>query len=116
MARIPHSTLRQVATIEPYEGQAGDGGAVFGGPVTVRARVEARNRRMTRLNGVEVVATAVAFIRPEVTVGVLDRPPAAEDRFTVDTDVYEVLEVQVGRGLSRPTHRELVLAPAPVAA
>ena len=113
MTRIPTHTLRQTATIEPYQGETGEGGATFGEPVTVATRLERREKRVVRPDGVEVVTTGVGFIRPEVTVDIGDneRPPAAEDRYTCSGRTYEIVEVATGQGLTRPTHLELMLVP-----
>lgn len=108
--------LRQRATIEPYLGETGDGEPTFGAPVTVKTRVEGRRGRVTRPNGVEVVTSAAATIRPEVLVGAPLRVPAPEDRFTCDDRAYEIVEVLDGQGLGHPTHRELLLASTGAAA
>lgn len=112
MARVPSSLLRQQATIEPYQGETGDGQPTFGTPVAVKTRVEGRRRRVTRPNGIEVVTSAAAVIRPEIRVGAPERVPAPEDRFTCEARVYEIVGVLDGQGLGHPTHRELLLAPA----
>lgn len=118
MTAIPSSLLRQRATIEPYLGETGEQGGTYGDPISVKTRVEAKSRRVIRSNGVEVVATGLAFIRPDVAPTLPDGPraPDAEDRFICDGKPYEVIEVATAQGLTRPTHRELLLVPGKAAA
>ncbi len=101
--RVPSSLLRQQVTVERYLGESGTGGPVFGPPVTVRARVEPSGKVYRLPDGTEQVAAAVAWVRPDVEV-------AAEDRVTCAGQPYEVAKVADQVGLSRTSHRELVLA------
>lgn len=113
MTPVPSSLLRQTATVEAYAGESGERGPVFGDPVSVKTRVEPRNRRVVRPDGTEAAVSAVAWVRPDAAGVLADgrRLVGQEDRFVCDDVAYEVVEVATIRGLSRPTHRELVLAP-----
>lgn len=100
--RVPSSLLRSSITVEPYLG-AGAYGPSYGTAVTLRARVEGRRRAVRRPDGTDVIASATATIRPEGP----DVP--VESRVVHAGRTYEVLDVVLGEGLTRPTYRELIL-------
>lgn len=123
MARIPSSVLRQTGVIRRHHGHGSLGAANIGQPVAVRTRVERRARVLKRTDGTEVTQVAVAFVRPDVAVGAEDefcedsRPLATVQAliaaqgtsFKADGRSYTVEDVADAQGLTRPTHRELVL-------
>jgi hypothetical protein len=102
---VPSSLLRQQATIEPYQGNTGRG-PVWGEPVVVRCRFEGKRRVVRRVNagdsGSDVISSGSVTIRPG-----LDVP--TESRVTISARTYEVLDVIVGEGLTRPAYIELMV-------
>lgn len=104
LVKVPTSLLRERITIEPYEG-SGAYGPTYGTPVTVKARVEGKRRAIRTSGGVDVISSASATIRPDVTV-------APESKVTHEGRSYEVLDVLIGEGLSGPAYFELVLGGA----
>ena len=102
---VPSSLLRQQATIEPYEGNTGRG-PTWGPAVTVRCRFEGKRRAIRRVNagdsGSDVISSGSVTIRPG-----LDVP--TESRVTIAARSYEVLDVIVGQGLTRPAYIELLV-------
>lgn len=99
---IPTSLLPHRITIEPYEGESGAAGPVYGTSFQARARVEGRRRAVRSANGTDVISSASAIVRPHVN-------PRPESKVLHDGRRYEILEVIVGQGLRRPEYRELVL-------
>lgn len=102
MTPVPRSALRRRVSTRPLTGSSAYGpvwGATRHG---VRCRLEGRRRRVLRPGGVEVISSASIVVRPgdEVPVGsqVID-----------GARTYEVIEVIVAEGLSRPAYYELVL-------
>jgi hypothetical protein len=103
---LPLSLLPDTITIEAYTG-SGPYGPIYGAGQQVRARVEGRRKMVRRggggerSDGVEVIGSATATIRPaDVTV---------ESRVTHGDRTYEVLDVVIGEGLRRPAYLELIL-------
>lgn len=101
--RVPSSLLRQRITIEPYQGETGSTGPAYGPGRVVRARVEGARRTIRKPGGVDVVTSAVAYVRPDV-------PVEAQARVTCEGRTYTVVDVVDGQGLARPSHRELMLS------
>jgi len=103
--RVPSSLLRQQATIEPYQGNTGRG-PTWGEPVEVRCRFEGKRRVIRRINagdsGSDVISSGSVTIRPTIEV-------PTESRVTIGTRTYEVLDVIVGEGLTRPAWLELLV-------
>lgn len=99
--KVPTSLLPDVDTIEAYEGSSAFG-PTYADPVEVRARFEGRRRAVRTSAGVDVIASAVAIVRPDTVV-------AAEARYTHDGNEYTVLDVAPGEGLRRPAYLELIL-------
>lgn len=107
--RVPTVLLRRTVTITPRLGSNAYG-PEFGTPVAgVRARVEGRRRVVRGPDGQDRTSTATATIRPDVTVATPARPPAPEDRVTVDGVDFEVLEVVALEGLARTAGYDLIL-------
>lgn len=100
--RVPSSLLRETITIEAFLGAAAYG-PKYGPATSVKARVEGRRRAVRTADGTDVIASATAIVRPEVEV-------TPESRVVHDGRTYEVLDVLVGEGLTRPAYRELILA------
>lgn len=100
--KIPDAALREVITVEPYRG-SGAYGPIYGDAFTLRARVEGRRRAVRNREGVDVISSASATIRPDA------REVPAESKVTHDGNDYEVLDVIIGEGLTRPAYRELIL-------
>lgn len=105
---IPSSLLRQRITVEPYLGDSGYGPR-YGDPVPNQpARVEGKRRSIRRPNGTEVISTASITVRPTVDIPVLSRVTAPHP-VTGAADTFEVLEVLVGQGLTRPAYLEVLV-------
>jgi hypothetical protein len=107
--KLPSSLLRQTIAVEPYLGNTASGPR-YGTAVNIKARVERRRQvvgspvgNAGRSGNQVVVASAVAFVRPDVEI-------ATQSRVTWDGDTFDVIDVRNGQGLTRPTHLELVLA------
>lgn len=123
MARIPSSVLRQTGVIRRHHGRGSLGAPNLGTPIAVRTRVERRSRVLKRTDGTEVTQVAVAFVRPDIDVAAEDefcedsRPlatvqaliDAQGSAFKADGRSYTVEDVADAQGLTRSTHRELVL-------
>lgn len=100
--KAPRSLLRERITIEPFEGESAYGPR-YGDPVVdVPARVEGKRRTVSVAGGDDVISSASATIRPDLTV-------LPESRVTHGARVYRVLDVLDGEGLTGPAYRELVL-------
>jgi hypothetical protein len=99
---IPTAALPQRITIEAYQGTSGTGQPVYGPARTVRARVVGKRRAVRTREGVDVIADAMADVRPGATV-------PAESKVTVDSRVYEVLGIAESVELRRPHHAALIL-------
>lgn len=99
---IPTAELPHTVTIEPAAGTTGTGAPAFGSPFSVPARVEGKRRSVRTSTGVDVIADAVATIRPGWKVPVGSRVTLGDRRFTV-----------LGEGeqmeLRRPEKVELIL-------
>lgn len=103
---VPRSLLRQEATVEPYDGETATG-PVWGEPFTLPCRFEGKRRTIRRVNagadaGNDVISTGSVTIRPDRDIPVLSR-------VTVDGRRYEVFDVLVGEGLTRPAYLELLV-------
>lgn len=106
--RVPRSLLRQRIVVEDYVGE-GAHGPLFDPGRTVRARVEGARRTVRRVQGgsdvgTDIITSAVAYVRPEVT------PPPNLSRVTHAGRSYTVVDVIDGEGQARPSHRELLLS------
>lgn len=99
---IPTAALRQRITITPYTGH-GAYGPTWGTPVVnVPARWSGKRRAVRKSDGTDVIASAVADVRPSVQV-------AAESKVTYAGRDYVVLDVLDVMGLTRLHHRQLIL-------
>ncbi len=111
MAGIPTYLYVHTITIEPYAGQGGDGGDLYGAPVEVRCFVDAKRRRVrspatTTGTGDEVLSEATAYA-PLATVA----PP--NSRVTLpDGTVSRIIAAlrRDGGSLPVPSHLEIVIA------
>lgn len=101
--KVPTSLLPDLIEVEPYLGD-GAYGPTYGAPVTMRARVEGRRRAVRTATGIDVIGSAVAFVRPEAQAHV-----PVESRVRHGGRTYEVLDVAVGKAMRRPSHLELIL-------
>jgi hypothetical protein len=100
--KIPTALLRDVMSVEPYEGESAYG-PVFGAAVDVRARVEGKRRLVRRPGGDDLIASATAFIRPESSV-------PEQSRVTFDARTYVVVDVLDAKDLTGICHREVLLS------
>ena len=100
--KVPTSLLRETITVEAFLG-TGAYGPSYGAAQSLRARVEGKRRVVRKADGTDLISSATATIRPDVTV-------ATESRVTHGANVYEVVDVIVGEGLTRPAYLELVLS------
>lgn len=99
---IATAILRQRGTIEPYLGE-GARGPRYGPPVrNVKLRIVGKRRSVRTREGTDVIADAVAEVRPEVSVPDLSR-------LTVGTSTYTVLTVATSQDLGGSHHHELIL-------
>lgn len=102
--RVPSSLLRQRLTIEDYTGETGSGGPAYGPPRMLLARVEGTRKTVRTAAGVDVITSAVAYVRPGAVV-------AAQARATCEGRTYTVVDVIDGEALTgRASHRELMLS------
>lgn len=114
---IPHAALRQRITVEPFLGTSAYGPR-WGDPVTVRARVVGKRRSVRQADGTDIISSASAIIRPDLRFDQVvdemsdgfDQQIPLESRVTWDDRLFEVIDVLVGQGLTRPEHLELVLS------
>lgn len=100
---IPHAVLPHRITVEAFLGATGAGPAALGAPKTVRARVIRKRQVFKTPEGVDVVSSAVAIVRP----GAVDAPP--QSAVTHGDRTYEVLTVETVDELRRAHHDVLVL-------
>lgn len=101
--RIPDWLLRQTVTLEPYRGESAYG-PVYGDPVELRCRIEARRRLVRDRQGREVVADAQAWFAPEAEVTI-----TPESRLTWAGRTYTVLEARPMPGPNGRTHHVEVM-------
>jgi hypothetical protein len=90
---IPSAALRQALTITPRTGE-GAAGPLYGGPVTYRARIEAKHRQSRDASGIVRTSDFVATLRPDAAV-------ATGDQALVDGSTFVVLKVTPLRDLTR---------------
>lgn len=101
--KVPTALLRQRITIEPFEGESAYG-PVYGTAVeNIPARFDGQRRTVRKADGTDLIASGTVIVRPDVTV-------AAQSRVTIDSTVYEVVDVVPGQGLSRPSHLEVLVS------
>jgi len=100
--RVPSSLLPTRIVITTQTATAGNGTPVLSRPRTCKARIERKRRAVKTGTGVNVISTAAAIVRPDVTV-------AVEDRVDIGPLTYDVLEVNRGEGLRHTAFLELVL-------
>ena len=99
---IPTALLPHRVTIEAYQGNSANG-PVFADPVTIRARVVGKRRAVRTREGVDVITSAVAVVRPTIEV-------PAESKLTHGARTFIVLDVADGEDFNGRTHnRELML-------
>ena len=82
---IPNALLPHEITIEPYTGESATA-PLYGAAVTTRARVDPRRQVIGKPDGSQIVSSAVATLRPNVTV-------TPQSRVTWDGIHYRVLDV-----------------------
>lgn len=99
---IPTAVLRTRIIIRPYQGTTGTGQPVYGDPIARRARWVGKRKAVRTREGVDVIASATADIRPNLTV-------PAESQVTRNDQIYEVLDVIDVEDLERPWARQLIL-------
>jgi len=101
--KVPTSLLRSRITIEPFEGESAYG-PVYGTAVAgIPARFDGQRRTVRKADGTDLVASGTLIVRPDVTI-------AAQSRVTIDSTVYEVVEVLPAEGLARPSHLEVLVS------
>lgn len=100
--RVLASLLRSRVTIRRKTGQ-GPLGPVWDAQEGVRARVEGKRRHVRRPDGTEVICSATVTVRPEVRVEV-------GDELVHSGRTYEVQDVIVLEGLSRPAGYEVLVS------
>lgn len=108
MGTIPGWLLRQAGqdvVIEPYAGSGGAGKA-YGPPVTVRALVERKRRRVRATTGEQVVSETTLRLR----LNIVDCPPGSKATLQ-DGTVSEVIVsgTHDGGTLPVPSHMEVML-------
>lgn len=99
---IPKATLRVEVTVEPSQGNTGDG-ETYGTGYQLKGSLN-RNRHLVRAKaGDTLKATAVLLLRPDAQIKVRDRVREGTDTFIVE----KVAPVHVGSGVH---HLEVWLA------
>lgn len=104
--KLPKLWLQHEVTVEPYGGNSGTRGTVFGTPVTVRCFLEEKNRMVRAKDGNEVVSSATFYCRLDA----VDAVP--ESRVTLPDGRVTTVLVQArhdGGGLPLPKHLEVSL-------
>lgn len=100
---IPSVLLNETLPLEPYEGINGHGEAIYGSPVDVRARFEAKRRLIKKPDGQEFISSGTVLLRPDVSCPL-------KSRLTRDGRAYEVVEVLPVSDLNRPHHLEVLVS------
>lgn len=104
--RLPRRWLQHEVTVEPYGGNSGARGPVFGAPVTVRCFLEETNRMVRAKDDTEVLSSATVYCRLDA----VDAPP--ESRVTLPDGRVTTVLVQARHdsgGLPLPDHLEVSL-------
>ena len=99
---IPSALTRESITVEPYLGNSAFG-ETYGPAVSEKARVEGKRRRIKRADGVEIVSSATAYVRPDTSA-------TMQARITWQSRFYDVVEMLPITGLHRVDGYELFLS------
>lgn len=99
---IPTAVLPHKVTIEPVEGTAGVGTAVYGRPLRVRGEMRRKRRSVKGPTGAKITSTASCVIRPNDRVTALSRLTHRDRTYTV----IDIDEIDAGQ---RSHHVELIL-------
>lgn len=105
---IPNAVLRQRITVEPYLGESAYG-PTYGTAVRgIPARVVGKRRAVRKVDGTDVISTASISVRPTIDVPVESRVTIPHPVTGAD-EIFEVLDVLIAQGLTRPDHLEVLV-------
>ena len=105
---IPTAALRQRITVEPFLGESAYGPTYGTAQRDIPARVVGKRRAVRKTDGTDVISTASISVRPTIDVPVESRVTCAHPVTGAD-ETFEVLDVLVAQGLTRPDHLEMLV-------